>query len=41
MKLNKLVALVMAVLTACALLVACGGGAKVDGTYTVALDSNT
>ena len=40
MKLNKLVALVMAVLTACVLFVACGG-AKVDGTYTVALDSNT
>ncbi len=41
MKLRKLTALVMAVLTACALLVACGGGAKVDGTYTVKLDSNT
>lgn len=41
MKFNKLVALVMAVLTACALLVACGGGAKVDGTYTVKLDSAT
>ncbi|MBQ9189656.1 MAG: hypothetical protein IJ138_10055 [Clostridia bacterium] len=40
MKLNKLVALVMAVLTACVLFVACGG-AKVDGAYTVALDSNT
>ncbi|MBR1814469.1 MAG: hypothetical protein IJ773_11670 [Lachnospiraceae bacterium] len=42
MKLKKLVSLVAAALTVCLLMAACGGstGAKVDGTYTVKLDSN-
>lgn len=39
MKINKLIALLMAVLTVCTLLTACGSGAKVDGTYSATLDS--
>ena len=37
---TRLLALLIALCAALSL-VACGGGAKVDGTYTVALDSNT
>lgn len=39
MKLKKMIAAAAAVLMACSLLTACGGSAKVDGTYTVKVGS--